>query len=452
MNQIGKSFFISLILFCAFFHQNGFAQEGCFNCNYDSLVKQLPLKSTDAEKIKLLTLLVDLYPEFPIQPPDVMMAYLEQLIALNKKSPVIDSHSYESMYESFVQWRNGSLDNALSNFSKTIDLFDQQKKIIINSLGEIRDLYNRLNRQEERLQYYKRKLDYYLLNGPAENTAPCYHGIAGYYFYKADYNLAITNYFRAAAVYKTFSQYKYNNDIGVIGVAYALWGNDEKADYYLKRALPLYKATGDSLNVSYCLTPLIVLNTRQQNYDQALRYADEAMQYADENANDPTYAIAVMQKAFVYLAMGKPLLAYPYLTEVKSLSDRFHFQLESVAGELETDFGFYEYHLLLNDPKNAITYLKAAYDEAVAENANLPQLKYLRELASFYQKQQPALAMQYIGKYFELNNAIDEANQKFKVAQYENEQKELEQTQSINALKQERAIQESRINQRNTIM
>jgi signal transduction histidine kinase len=373
-------------------------------------------------------------------------------VGLNKSNPSIDGPAYETMYHAYIQWRNGHLDSALNSLKKAVELFDQQKRVIVTLLSRIRLLYNQLNKQEERLQYYKEKLAYYLLNGPVENTAPCYHAFGGYYRYKADYNLAISNYLRAAAIYKTFYKRSYNNDIGVIGVTYAIWGNDEKADYYLKIALPLHKALGDSTNISFCLGPLTKLATKQKKYDQALQYADEAIQYTDKNANDPTYAIAVMQKVFVYLAMGQPALAYPYLMQVKALNDRYHFQLASTAGELESDLGFYQYYQALNDQKTAGAYLLAAYDKAVAEKSNVLQLKYLRELASFYEKQQPALAIQYIGKYFQLNDTIEKELNKLKVAQYENEQKDLEQNQSINSLKQERTIQEATISKSNTIM
>jgi two-component system, NtrC family, sensor kinase len=159
-----------------------------------------------------------------------------------------------------------------------------------------------------------------------------------------------------------------------------------------------------------------------------------------------------MQKVFILLATGKPDLAYQYLQEVQALIDRFHFQLSGNDGDLEIDFGFYRYYQLINDQKTAAAYLLTAYNKAVTEEDVLFRLKYLKELASFYEKQRPALSMQYINEYFKLQDALEKSNQKFKVAQYEIDQKELEQNQSINALKQERAIQEATISQRNTIL
>ena len=75
-----KSILMSSVLIFTFFIQPGFSQGVNFNYNYDSLTKQLPLQKTDAEKIKLLGLLVDGAPEFSRQPPDILIAYLAQLI------------------------------------------------------------------------------------------------------------------------------------------------------------------------------------------------------------------------------------------------------------------------------------------------------------------------------------------------------------------------------------
>jgi two-component system, NtrC family, sensor kinase len=447
-----KFLLLSIVFLLSFFIQPGFSQGVHFNYNYDSLAKQLQLQKTESERIKLLVLLVDGAPEFSRQPPDILITYLAQLIELNKKSPTINIEPYAKMHESYVQWQNKDYNNALTNLKIAVDLFDKQKKVIAPLLTAVRTLYNILTKQEERLEFYKGKLAYYLLNGPVENTAACYHGIAGYYNYKADYNLAISNYLRAAAIFKPFWGYFYRNEIGVVGVTYERWGNDEKAEYYLKMALPLCKSSGDSSNVAFCLGSLIKLSVKQKKYDQALQYADECIGFTVKNANDPNYAIALIHKVNTYLAMGKPALAYPYLMEVKALVDKFHFQLSGSDGDLESDFGFYCYYRLISDQKAASTYLQIAYKKAVTENADLFRLKYLKELASFYEKQQPVLSMQYINKYFELEDTLEKGNQKFKVAQYEIEQKEAEQTQSINALKQEKAVQEATLSQRNTIM
>jgi signal transduction histidine kinase len=415
-------------------------------------MSQFAVQKTNTGKIRLLTLLVDRSREFPVQPSARLMKYLEHLIDLNRQYHTIVSEPYEAMYQSFLQWQRGETDSALNSIKKCIDLFDEQKRVAVMPLYQIRIFYNRLNRQEERFQFYKQKLDYYLLNGPSLNAAACYYGLAGYYYYRADYNQAINLFFKGASICKGLHQGLYADEIGTIGFMYTVWGNDGKADHYLKEALELSKKLHDSVTVAYSLTPLIVLNLKKKKHEEALAYANEALQHTHSNVNDPAYAIAAMQKFFVYLAMGKPNMAYPYLVEAKSLKDRFDFQTTSTSGPLETDFGFYKYYRYLHNTKVAATYLLTAYDRAVAGKSNVLQLKYLKELATFYEQQDPALSVKYYARYFDLVDAIEKDNGRFKVAQYENEQKELEQDQRINTLKQERAIQETKISQRNSIL
>ena len=315
---------IALVIPFASFIQSGFAQSVNFNYNYDSLAKQLPLQKTDAERIKILVLLVDGSPEISIQPSNSSVVYLKQLIELNNKSRVAGIQGYIKMYECNKAWLSGDFETALSRNKEAVDVFDQDKKVIAPLLIQIRTLYNRLNRQEERFKYYERKLNYYQLNGPVENMASCYHGMAGYYNYMADYNLAISYYLRAAAIYKPFWQAMYNNEMGVVAETYIRWGNDEKARYYLNIALPLLIAHHDSSNIAFTLNSLVDITTRQKKYDQALKYADQCLSYTNKYVNDPSYSLAKMSKVFVYLHMGKPDLAYPGLNEVKALAEKFN--------------------------------------------------------------------------------------------------------------------------------
>ncbi len=211
---------------------HSFAQDSCFNCKYDSLVNQLQKQQTDEEKIKLLTLLIDLTGEPFQEPPERTIKFIDQLVALNKNVNLIDTEPYETLRQGFILWREGDFRTALDLVKKAVVSFDKKNKKIPFLLLFTRILYNRLNVSEERYNFYKQKLDYYLINGPVENTAPCYHGIAGYYFGISDYNQAISNYLRAADIFKNFYRSYYNRENVVIGHSYALWGNDERANYF----------------------------------------------------------------------------------------------------------------------------------------------------------------------------------------------------------------------------
>ncbi|HUR67319.1 MAG TPA: ATP-binding protein [Chitinophagaceae bacterium] len=452
MRSIFKTYLFILVILHFLFTMPVSAQQSCYTCNYDSLVTTFSSIKTDEAKIRHLKLLVDLAYEPGSTPTDATISYLQLLVELNKKARIIKGTPYELMYAGFVQWREGELEKALGNIKQAVSEFDKEKRIITTLLTQMRILYNRMNKQEDRLQYYKEKLEYYLVNGPVENTAACYHAIAGYYAYKAAYNIAINNYLKAAEVYQHFFPWYYNNEIGVIGSYYIEWGNVVKGENYLKTAIPSHKLTGDSTNVAYCLKALIQSSARKGNYKEALAYADEAIRFSDKKLVDPTYAISIVNKALVLLAMNQPDSAYPYIMEAKKIKDSLHFQLASTSGSLETNYALYLYYQQKKQESLAAKFLLDAYTEAEQQKINDKQLLYLRELAVFYEKQQPARAMQYMNKYLGLSEQIASDQGSFNIAGYETELKELEQNKRISTLKQQQAIQQATLRQRSTIL
>jgi signal transduction histidine kinase len=460
MKQLTKKFLFVVFSLHTVSIQIAYSQDYCYNCNYDSLASQLNKKQNDTDRIKLLELLVELAPEFGAQlPTERTLGYLVQLIQYNKHAHSIDGAPYEVLLEGISLWRKDFIQTALADFKKAVELFDRRKKVMVKLLSAVRVLYNLLNQQEERYKYYSEKLDYYLVNGPVENTAACYHGIAGYYTYIADYNLAISNYLKAASIFKRFFTFFYNNEIAAVGIYYSIWGNDEKAMAYLeiamqqlKNSIPRSRYLADSLNMANCLNTLSTIAVRYQKYDEALQYADQSLMFCNKDIKLPRYGIALLQKGFIFLEKKQPALAYPYLDSAEHLSNSFYPQITTVAGALEIDFALYRYYHQVNKNRLAEQHLLKAYAKAANEKTHLLQMKYLKELSLFYETTNPILALRYLNNYLRINDTIQQAQNKFKIAQYENEQKETEQNQRINLLRQERAIQEATISKRNTIL
>ncbi len=70
------------------------AQDSCYHCNRDSIIRQLPLVKTDAEKIKSLTIIIDFSPT-----SDSANYYIGQLIQLNKNHHLVDEAAYKKIAE-----------------------------------------------------------------------------------------------------------------------------------------------------------------------------------------------------------------------------------------------------------------------------------------------------------------------------------------------------------------
>ncbi len=437
------------VLFCLFLFitcRGARAQEYCYSCNTDSLAILLPQKSSNAEKVKLLALIIDLRGD------NTALPYLEQLLPLAAQEPSFNVKPYATLRTGLLLYQKKDYRKALNTLKEAIRQFDENHQIIIRLLAFVRIVYIDSNLLEERYQFYKEKLDYYLVNGPMENTAPCYHGLGGYYLYQADYNMAISHYLKAAQIFKNISPGWYNNEMVVVGTSYAAWGNEEKAKYYFEVSLPLLKAAKDSGNVCYYSVALSDLFSQKQKFKEALHYADEALKYAKKYRGSQ-HAVAVLQKGIIYLEKKDAPAAFPFIKKAESLADSLHIQISTTFRYFEVDFAWYKYYLLTRKLKVAESYLLAAYEKAVKKAGNRMQLKYLRELSKFYEEQQRyALALKYTREYELLNAKIEEGLNKFKVAQYENEQKELAQNQKILALKQESDIQKATLKQRNIIL
>lgn len=275
MNIILKKTIIVFCIAAVFFANNACARDSCYNCNIDSLALTLKSAKTDAEKIKLLPLLIDLRIRL-INPglltDSSIKNYIRSLIELSKSQKIKNIDAYKSMLDAFIFFEKKDYLDGQNFLKKSIALFDLDHKKIPYLLWFTRFSYNLAGNQKDRLKYYSDKLKYYLTNGTIENVAPCYHAIGGYYLYKADYNLAISNYLKAAAIYKNYDNQNYRNDLAVVAGIYVDWGNYQKASEYVNKVIPISKIAKDSSILKNIYISLSSMNRSLGNYAEALHF------------------------------------------------------------------------------------------------------------------------------------------------------------------------------------
>ncbi len=441
-----------LFLFCCFgIISSSFAQNDISRPQMDSLKNILSQQKTTKDSILVLQKLVDLTPirvGETLRYPD----YLKKLIELNTRLKIVEASPYKELQEGNRQWNDKQYKTALGTLQAAIADFDKQHKVIYPLLFNLRILYNITDDQESRLKYYQQKLEYYQVNGPAVNTAPCYHGIAGYYYYKGAYNQAISYYLRGAEAFRQIDLHYYVNAISVISNNYTEWGNAKKANDYLLKALPLAKAIKDynMISANGDLLSKVLFNDRQ--YERALEYSNEAIQYTDKKPSQRLEGIMTFN-AELYLKLNQPEKALAIIKKVKFEADSASFKMTSNFSYMEVDYDFYLYYLSQGDVKMAEKSLLAAIEKAVAEKAVPLQLKYLRELAYFYKKQnEPGQSVKYFDKYIGAIDAREKGLDQFKIAQYEIDQNDKQQREHINELKQEKAVQDFQISRRNALL
>jgi two-component system NtrC family sensor kinase len=456
MFTLYRNFFV--VLFCSisfFIASNGHAQDSCYDCNRDSLKNVLAQTKDDNEKIKILSLLI----HFRISNlgnsssslPE-LKKNLESLMELSKTHAIGDINAYKKMSEAIHFFESRDFLSEQASLKAAIDIFDKEHKKIPYLLMGLRFSYNAQGNQRDRFQYYNDKLNYYSVNGPEENIAACYHAIGGYYLVMADYNYAISNYIKAADAFKKFDPVNYRNDISVIGLTYIQWGNYAKATEYLDKVTVLDVASKDSFNLTLLNGAKATLSLGLKKYNDAIIYSDSCLIY-NKDKYGAYIASPYVWKAFAYLGSNELDNALNNLDHAKHISDSAQLKVYSASGALEIDYGYYQYYSALNKYDEAVKHLLSAYQQAIDVKSNQLKLKYLKELSLFYGRHAKAqLSFDYTKKLYELTDSLEIENSSLKVAQYENEKKEIQQNDSLNLLKQQGAVQAAVIKTNNSIL
>ncbi len=428
------------------FAQNEFARP-----TMDSLKKLLSVTKDPKDSLLLLQKLVDVTPiregevtNYPDRVP--------ALLVLNKRLKLIDPAPYQLIGEGNTHWRAKQYVEALQSLQAAIELFDKQHKQILPLLMNMRILYNLMGNQEERLAYYSKKLEYYLVNGPVFNTAPCYHAIGGYYLIKGANNLALNNYLKGAEVFRQYSAIYYSNSISVVGITYANWGNLDKAGQYINLILPVAQKLHDNNSMSTCYYGLTLIAYFKNNFEEALKQNALDIKTQTQVSSQRT-ATSTALRAAIYLKKGEPDMAFPFLERVRKMADSAALKTVNAFGNMEVDFGYYQYYKANGDLNLAEKYLLKAYQIVVDAKDTPLQLKYLKELGDFYKSQKkPELSGKYFDQYFLLSEEQQKNLEQFKIAQYEIDQNDKAQRNHITQLKQEKAVQEYEIGRRNILL
>ena len=455
MPTINKKIFILLCLSIGLGVQAVYAQGNSGDYKVDSLTNAFNIAKTAAEKIPPLIGLIDTRIADGRKKQisnDSLINCLHSLIALSHTQKVKDIDAYKYLLEGLEFANKKDYQNVQESFKKSIAQFDINHKIIYSLISSVRLYYNLLENQEDRYQYYTSKLQYYLVNGPVENAAACYHSLGGYYFIKADYNLAIACYLKAAARYKNFNTRYYMNLLGVIASCYVDWGNYKKAQEYFEQSILLVKIDGDISFLSFDYVNQSKMYRSLKNYPKALAYADTSLLLNNRKFTSD-FALAYLEKAFSLISLHKDSDGLYFLNQAKKVDDSLHLKISSAIGDFELGYGYFLYYSAQNQSDKAGKYLLTAYEKAVNSKSSKLQLKYLKELSIFHAGQHNTqLAIDYTKKYYALTDQLEKEHAPFKIAQYENEEKEFQQNEKINALRQESAVQSATIKKNQLIL
>ncbi|HMG68944.1 MAG TPA: ATP-binding protein, partial [Chitinophagaceae bacterium] len=197
------------------------------------------------------------------------------------------------------------------------------------------------------------------------------------------------------------------------------------------------------------LSNSMLLEYTLKHYQRSLAYIEQIGPLQVESSQ----VTIITYKALNLVGLNRLNDAWDVLKEIKDRSGQSGLSRVIQNGEHDLDYAFYKYYLATKEISKAERYLLRSYENAKMDATLRNEVTYLKELSQFYDSQRKMdKAWQYTVLYNRLNDSIQLRTNRFNVASYENEQKELEQNRKMALLQQEHAVQEATIGQRNMII
>jgi signal transduction histidine kinase len=419
-----------------------------YNYNTEDLVKQLKFAKTDTGKLNLLFSLAFANNALVESPSFIDTSYINRIIEINSRAKLFDDEPFFTLLRAIREGNKTNYAAETALLTTTIDQFDKQEIEIVMLLIETRFIFNLANQQEEKYQFYSKKLSGYLQKGKYHNAAACYHCLAGYYVFKGDFNSAINNYLKAGEQFQSFSHLWYMHEFIIVASRYGDWGNLEKSFAYLQKAQQVASNSVSGDDKLSLLQYSLTLEYERKHYKESLAYIEQVAQQFDS-----TQDVNIPYKVLNLLALNRLDEAWDELKKTNGQLRQTALAPIILTNGYDLDFAFYRYYLATKDLPKAETHLLNSYEAAKKNAVVYQQAIYLKELSVFYGMEgKTDKAWKYAVLYDRLNDSIQSRTNHFKIASYENEQKENEQNKRLALLQQQQAVQEAIIGQRNKII
>ncbi|MEI6265974.1 MAG: ATP-binding protein [Sphingobacteriia bacterium] len=377
--------------------------------------------------------------------------YLKPFIQLGIQQKLKGINAYANWYDAEEFYSKKNFKASIEKTLTAINEFDQVNKRMPHLLSFPRLVWNALSLQEDRFNFYTKKLAFYLQKNNNENIGSCYHGQAGYYRAKYDFNSAISCYLKAANYFKPSFSLGYRNGLVVAGQVYGEWGNYAKAAYYNDIVLPLAKAASDTQRLINLYQTRTLVEYKKGNFEASLQFADTGLSYIIGYSGNFVYTS--IRKALALIQLNRLAEAKQVLLNADTVRKQLKLGIIHSQGDIEIEYGYYLYYLAKGNNRIAEEELLKAYQIAIDAKAIFLQVKYLKALNEFYVKTGNFVkANNYIIQLNELNRKNDSALSPLKVAYFESEQKEREQYDSLNTLKQEQLVQAAVLRKNNIFL
>lgn len=285
-----------------------------------------------------------------------------------------------------VQYFQGLLQPAIISYNRALNLAVRLKSPLkqANLLSNIGLAYFNMHNMELALEHYQQAKTLYEIDGSEKDKADILHNIAGVYIRLSRYDSALEIYRQVIDVFQQLGDEEgVARAHGNMAVAYAESGRNQLALHYYQLALRYYQSVDDAYQLSVQHTNLAGINLTIGEFDAALYHAKAAQKYAKQIDNQSLRLAALQVLAKVQLVMGDIDTAKQNLEQSIALAKEYKDELRVKDGlgiEALLSAGAGDYKRAIQLHQQFIDYQRGITSEEV--------MKALRTFQSQFQSSQ----------------------------------------------------------------
>ncbi|MEH6394638.1 tetratricopeptide repeat protein [Pseudoalteromonas sp.] len=285
-----------------------------------------------------------------------------------------------------VQYFQGLLQPAIISYNRALNFAVRLKSPLkqANLLSNIGLAYFNMHNMELALEHYQQAKAFYENDGSEKDKADILHNIAGVYIRLSRYDSALEIYRQVIDVFQQLGDEEgVARAHGNMAVAYAESGQNQLALHYYQLALRYYQSVNDAYQLSVQHTNLASINLKIVELDAALYHAEAAQKYAKQIDNQSLRLAALQVLAKVQLVMGDIDTAKQNLEQSIALAKEYKDELRVTDGlgiEALLSAGTGDYKRAIQLHQQFIDYQRSITSEEV--------MKALRTFQSQFQSSQ----------------------------------------------------------------
>ena len=281
-----------------------------------------------------------------------------------------------------VQYFQGLLQQAIIDYSRALNLAVRLKSPLkqANLLSNIGLAYFNMHNMELALDHYQQAKALYEIDGSAQDKADILHNIAGIYIRLSSYDSALEIYREVLDVFQQLGDEEgIARSYGNMGVAYTESGQNQLALHYYQLALRYYQSVNDAYQLSVQHTNLANINLNIDELDAALYHAQAAQKYAQQIDNQSLRLASLHVLAKVQLVMGDIDIAEQNLQQSISLAKEYKDELRIKDGlgiEALLSAGAGDYKRAIHLHQQFVDYQRSITSEEVMKALNVFQSQF----------------------------------------------------------------------------